>query len=86
MRLDDVIKKIKGPKGTLVKLTVKKVDGSVKVVPIMRDEVETEETFAKSTVVNKDGKLFGIIYLPKFYITFENKANRDAFKRCCTRN
>lgn len=80
MRLDDVIKKIKGPKGTLVKLTVKKVDGSVKVVPIMRDEVETEETFAKSTVVNKDGKLFGIIYLPKFYITFENKANRDAFK------
>ena len=80
MRLDDVIKKIKGPKGTLVKLTVKKVDGSVKVVPIMRDEVETEETFAKSTVVNKDGKLFGVIYLPKFYQTFENRANRDAFK------
>jgi carboxyl-terminal processing protease len=80
MRLDDVIKKIKGPKGTLVKLTVKKVDGSVKVVPIVRNEVETEETFAKSTVVNKDGKLFGVIYLPKFYQSFENKLNRDAFK------
>jgi carboxyl-terminal processing protease len=80
MRLDDVIKKIKGPKGTLVKLTVKKVDGSVKVVPIVRDEVETEETFAKSTLVNKDGKLFGVIYLPKFYQSFENKLNRDAFK------
>ena len=80
MRLDDVIKKIKGPKGTLVKLTVKKVDGSVKVVPIVRDEVETEETFAKSTVVEKDGKLFGVIYLPKFYQTFENRSNRDAFK------
>jgi len=80
MRLDDVIKKIKGPKGTLVKLTVKKVDGSVKVIPIMRDEVETEETFAKSTVVNKDGKLFGVIYLPKFYQSFENKSERDAFK------
>ena len=80
MRLDDVIKKIKGPKGTLVKLTVKKVDGSVKVVPIMRDEVETEETFAKSSVVNKDGKLFGVIYLPKFYQSFENKSQRDAFK------
>ncbi|MEN9326887.1 MAG: carboxy terminal-processing peptidase [Flavobacterium sp.] len=80
MRLDDVIKKIKGPKGTLVKLTVKKVDGSVKVVPIVRDEVETEETFAKSTLVNKDGKLFGVIYLPKFYQSFENKSNRDAFK------
>lgn len=80
MRLDDVIKKIKGPKGTLVKLTVKKVDGSVKVVPIVRDEVETEETFAKSTVVNKEGKLFGVIYLPKFYQSFENKSQRDAFK------
>ena len=80
MRLDDVIKKIKGPKGTLVKLTVKKVDGTVKVVPIIRNEVETEETFAKSSVVNKDGKLFGVIYLPKFYQSFENKLNRDAFK------
>ena len=80
MRLDDVIKKIKGPKGTLVKLTVKKVDGTVKVIPIMRDEVETEETFAKSTTVNKDGKLFGVIYLPKFYQSFENKSQRDAFK------
>ena len=80
MRLDDVIKKIKGPKGTLVKLTVKKVDGTVKVVPIVRDELETEETFAKSTTVNKDGKLFGVIYLPKFYQSFENKSQRDAFK------
>ncbi len=80
MRLDDVIKKIKGPKGTLVKLTVKKVDGTVKVVPIIRDEVETEETFAKSTVVNKEGKLYGVIYLPKFYQSFENKSQRDAFK------
>jgi len=80
MRLDDVVKKIKGPKGTEVKLTVKKVDGSLKVISIIRDEVETEETFAKSSVVEKDGRKFGIIYLPKFYISFENKQNRDAFK------
>lgn len=80
MRLDDVVKKIKGPKGTEVRLTVKKVDGSLKVISIIRDEVETEETFAKSSVVEKDGKKFGIIYLPKFYISFENKQNRDAFK------
>jgi carboxyl-terminal processing protease len=80
MRLDDVVKKIKGPKGTEVRLTVKKVDGTLKVISIIRDEVETEETFAKSSVVEKDGKKFGIIYLPKFYISFENKQNRDAFK------
>ncbi|TXI62181.1 MAG: tail-specific protease [Flavobacterium sp.] len=80
MRLDDVVKKIKGPKGTEVRLTVKKVDGTIKVITIIRDEVETEETFAKSSIVQKDGKKFGIIYLPKFYISFENKENRDAFK------
>jgi carboxyl-terminal processing protease len=80
MRLDDVVKKIKGPKGTEVRLTVKKVDGTIKVISIIRDEVETEETFAKSSIVEKEGKRFGIIYLPKFYISFENKQNRDAFK------
>ena len=84
MRLDDVVKKIKGPKGTEVRLTVKKVDGSIKVITIIRDEVETEETFAKSSVVEKDGKRFGIIYLPKFYISFENKENRDAYKDVAT--
>jgi len=80
MRLDDVVKKIKGPKGTEVRLTVKKVDGSIKIISIIRDEVETEETFAKSSVVEKNGKKIGIIYLPKFYISFENKQNRDAYK------
>lgn len=80
MRLDDVVKKIKGPKGTEVKLTVKKVDGSIQVISIIRDEVETEETFARSSIVEKNGKKFGIIYLPKFYINFDNKDNRDAYK------
>jgi carboxyl-terminal processing protease len=80
MRLDDVVKKIKGPKGTEVRLTVKKVDGSVKVISIVREVVEIEETYAKSSIVNKNGKTYGIIYLPKFYIDFENKDNRDAAK------
>ncbi|HEX8575746.1 MAG TPA: carboxy terminal-processing peptidase, partial [Flavobacterium sp.] len=81
MKLDEVVKKIKGPKGTEVRLTVKKVtDGSIKVIKIVRDEVELEETYAKSSVVEKEGKLFGVIYLPKFYINFENKDSRDAAK------
>ena len=80
MRLDDVVKKIKGAKGTEVRLTVKKVDGTITVISIIRDEVETEETFAKSTIVEKEGIKFGVIYLPKFYISFDNKDNRDAYK------
>jgi carboxyl-terminal processing protease len=42
--------------------------------------VEIEETYAKSSIVNKNGKTYGVIYLPKFYIDFENKDNRDAAK------
>jgi len=80
MRLNDVVKKIKGPKGTEVRLTVKKVDGSMKVYSVIREVVETEETYAKSSIVNKNGKKFGIIYLPKFYIDFEDENNRDAAK------
>ena len=80
MRLDDVVKKIKGPKGTEVRLTVKKVDGTIKIIPIIRDIVEIEETYAKSSVVMKNGLKYGVIYLPKFYIDFENKNGRDAGK------
>lgn len=80
MRLDDVVKKIKGPKGTEVRLTVKKTDGTIKIISIIRDEVEIEETYAKSSVVEKNGKKYGIIYLPKFYIDFENADSRDAGK------
>ncbi|WP_116786867.1 carboxy terminal-processing peptidase [Flavobacterium psychrotrophum] len=80
MRLDDVVKKIKGPKGTEVRLTVKKVDGSVKTIAITREVVEIEETYAKSSIVKKGGKTYGVIYLPKFYIDFENQDNRDAAK------
>lgn len=80
MRLDDIVKKIKGPKGSEVKLTVKKVDGVIKVISLIRDIVETEETYAKSSIVERNGMKYGIIYLPKFYIDFENKDSRDAAK------
>ena len=72
MRLDDAVKLIKGPKGTEVRLTVKRVDGTIEVVPIIRDVVEIEETYAKSVVILSNGKRYGLIYLPKFYINFED--------------
>lgn len=80
MRLDDSVKIIKGPKGTEVRLTVKKTDGTIKVISIIRDEVEIEETYLKSSTVIKDGEKYGVIYLPKFYINFENRDSRDAGK------
>lgn len=78
MRLDDAIKFIKGPKGTKVTLTLKKVDGTIEDLTIMRDIVELEETYAKSSTVIKDGKTFGVINLPKFYVDFDNYNKRNA--------
>lgn len=78
MRLDDAIEYIKGEKGTEVKLTVKKIDGTTKVISIIRDVVEIEETFVKSSVVKKDGKTFGVINLPKFYIDFGEESYRNS--------
>lgn len=78
MRLDDAIEFIKGKKGTEVKLTVLKIDGSLKVISIIRDVVEMDETFAKSTIIKKGDKKFGMIELPKFYIDFEEKDYRNS--------
>ena len=63
----DAVKLIRGAaKGSTVKLTVKKADGSTKVIAIQRDKIELEDTFAKSAVINGDKKI-GYIYLPEFY-------------------
>jgi len=78
MRLDDAVKLIKGPKGTNVILTLKKVDGTIEDLSIPRDEIELEETYAKSTIVEKNGAKFGVINLPKFYIDFEDINSRNA--------
>jgi carboxyl-terminal processing protease len=80
MNLDEVVKKIKGPKGSEVRLTVKKVDGSIKIITIIRDIVEIEETYAKSSIIEKNGLKYGVIYLPKFYIDFDDRNGRDAGK------
>ncbi len=81
MRLSDAIKFIKGPKGTEVRLTVKKkIDGSIKVISIIRDVVELEETFVKSSIVKMDNEKYAIIDLPKFYIDFDEQSYRDSAK------
>jgi carboxyl-terminal processing protease len=78
MRIDDAVKLIKGPKGTRVTLTVKRVDGTIEEETITRDVVELEETYAKSTVIEKDDRTFGFINLPQFYFDMENYKQRNA--------
>jgi len=79
MRLDDAVNLIKGPKDSRVTLTVKKkMMGNIEDITITRDIVELEETYAKSALVNKNGREFGLINLPKFYFDMENYADRNA--------
>lgn len=78
MRLDDAIKFIKGPKGTKVTLTVRKVDGDISDITITRDVVQIEETYAKSSIVEKEGKNYGVINLPGFYADLKDYNKRNA--------
>ncbi|TMU55591.1 carboxy terminal-processing peptidase [Flagellimonas algicola] len=78
MRLDDAIKLIKGPKGTIVDLTVRRVDGTIDVVSITRDVVMLEESYAKSATVKREDHKYGLINLPKFYVDFEDYTERNA--------
>lgn len=70
MKLDEAIKLIRGKKGTEVRLTVKKPDGTQKVIPIVRDVVVIEESYARSGIVEYNGKKYGLIHLPSFYADF----------------
>lgn len=77
MRVDDVVQLIRGKKGTKVRLTVKKADGSILEVPILRDIIVLEEKFAKSLIVEGEEQAeIGYIYLPGFYADFEDKSGR----------
>lgn len=67
----DAVKLIRGKKGTEVNLTLKKPDGSIKVVSIIRDEIIQDETFARSAIVNEGGSKIGYIFLPEFYADFD---------------
>ncbi|MEX0361924.1 MAG: carboxy terminal-processing peptidase, partial [Allomuricauda sp.] len=78
MRLDDAIKLIKGPKGTVVDLTVRRVDGTIEVVSVTRDVVLLEESYAKSATVKREDHKYGLINLPKFYVDFEDYTERNA--------
>jgi len=76
MRLRDAVRLIRGPKGEEVRLTVRKADGVKETIPIIRDVVQIEETFVKSTVIEStDGRKTGYVFIPGFYRDFEGTRN-----------
>ena len=76
MRLDEAVQLIRGKKGTEVRLTVKKPDASVVIIPIIRDIVVIEDTYAQSVIL-KGKKKLGYIKLPEFYADFSGRGGRN---------
>jgi carboxyl-terminal processing protease len=68
MRIDDVVKMIRGPKGSVVTLRVRKPAGTEDVVSITRDVIVIEEAYARGAILNRKGlPPLGYIHLPSFY-------------------
>jgi carboxyl-terminal processing protease len=80
MSVADAARLVRGPKGSLVRLTVRKPDGRIVAVSLVRNVVELQETYARSAVLTNDRlkKSFGYVYLPKFYHDFNRPAGRTA--------
>ena len=71
--IDDVVSKIRGPKGTQVTLFVQKADRTERTITITRDVVIMEEGLAKSLILGTEAQgadKIGYIFLPKFYADF----------------
>lgn len=68
----DAVKLIRGAqKGSEVRLTVRQLDGNIKVISLIRDDVRLDDVFVKSAIINGEHKI-GYIYLPEFYANFED--------------
>jgi len=81
---EDAVKLIRGNKGTEVRLTLKKLDGSIKIVTIIREEVSLDEALVRGAVIQNGADKIGYIYLPEFYADFEredgNRCSEDVAK------
>lgn len=78
MPVNEVVRLIRGKAGTEVRLTVKKPDGQIVVIPIIRGKVVLEDSYAKVSILKDDNKKYGYIYLPSFYRDFKGKEQRNS--------
>lgn len=93
-RLDEVVKLIKGPKGTTVRLQILPVEtgvsGPSKEIVLVRDKIKLEDQAAKKEIVNyqANGKSMkmGVVSLPNFYMDFEAYQKGDPDYRSTTRD
>ena len=83
-RINDVVKLIRGSKGTLIRLKIYPASqggrGPAKVIQLVRDKVNLQEQAARKSFIDVDGRKIGVITIPSFYLDFEaQKLNANNF-------
>lgn len=95
LRLEDVVKKIRGPKGSKVQLEIIPAsnppgDLTTKQVTLVREAIKLEDQAAKKSVLTIDNQgksqKVGIIELPTFYLDFKGAKNKDPNYRSSVRD
>jgi carboxyl-terminal processing protease len=91
-RLDDVVELIRGPKDSIVRLSITPADskeGENKNITIVRNKIKLEEQAAKAktiTLGEDDSRLIGVIEIPTFYADFAAQQKGDPNYRSTTRD
>ena len=65
-RLDDIVERIRGEEGTIIKLEIENEDGK-NIIELERGKVSLEESDASKEILEFDGKKLGYIKVPSFY-------------------
>ena len=79
MPIGKVVSLIRGPKGTVVILKVKKPDETLQTISITRDVVRIEASYARGAILKiKGGGQAGYVYLPGFYGESKKPGERNA--------
>ena len=73
--VEDAVKIIRGKKGTEVKLTLRKKDGTLKTISLIRDKIVQDESYVRSAVINEGTSKIGYIFLPDFYANFNDPSD-----------
>ncbi len=92
-RINDVVRLIRGKKGTTVRLKVYPASqggrGPAKIVQLQREKIALEEQAAKKSIIRHNGQKIGVITIPSFYLDFEaqqqNSSNYTSTTRDVTR-
>lgn len=93
-RLDNAVQKIKGPRGTIVRLKIipagQEMSAKPKVISMMREKVVMEEQSAKKKIktITAEGKTYriGVIEVPAFYLDFKAYQAKDPNYKSTTRD